>query len=162
MKQSAGLLVFRRQGSNLEVFLAHPGGPFWSKKDVWSIPKGEVEEGEDFETTARREFEEECGLELPKNDLIDLGSAKQPGKINFIWAVEGDLDVSKFICKSTFSMEWPPKSGQEQEFVENDRVAWFDISKAQDKVFKNQQIFLKRLAEVLEMDISHPEQQTLL
>ena len=164
MKQSIGLLVFRRKGQKMEVLLTHPGGPFWAKKDVWSIPKGEVEEGEDPEQTLEREFEEETGFKVPAGERIDLSSAKRGGdKTNHIWAVEGNVDVSKFVCKSMFKLEWPPRSGQIQEFPENDRAAWFELSQAKQKVYSSQAIFFDRLAEHLAYDLpKSATQQRLL
>jgi len=158
MKRSAGILVFRRSDASVELLLAHPGGPIWGKRDVWSIPKGELDENEQLEAAARREFEEEIGLAVPAGELIDLGSAKQSGgKTNFVWAVEGDIDLAKFSC-NTFTMEWPPKSGQFQEFPENDRAAWFAPELAVQKLFPAQVVFIERLAEKLGLDIQPPEQ----
>jgi predicted NUDIX family NTP pyrophosphohydrolase len=147
MKQSGGILVYRRNHGSVEVLLMHPGGPFWSKKDVWSIPKGELDDDEDHETAAEREFEEELGVKPPAGKRLDLGTSKQRGKINHIWAVEGDFDVNELDLKSMFSMEWPPHFGEKQEFPENDRAEWFDIAIAKIKVFKNQAVFFDRLAE---------------
>jgi predicted NUDIX family NTP pyrophosphohydrolase len=163
-KQSAGILVFRRTADTVEVLLVHPGGPFWAKKDTWSIPKGELEADEDLLSAAVREFEEEVGFKPPEGQRISLGEAKQSGKTNYIWAVEGDADLKRF-KSNTFTMEWPPKSGQEQEFPENDRARWFDLAAAQGKVFKNQTGFIERLAETLGTTIevnAKPEQQSLL
>lgn len=163
MVQSAGILVYRKQGSDVEVLLTHPGGPFWAKKDTWSIPKGEVEENESLETAAAREFKEELNIDPPAGERLDLGSVKQSGgKTNYIWAVSGNPDITGF-KSNAFSMEWPPKSGQMQEFPENDRAAWFPLSEAKLKVFKAQQTFLDRLVEHLGLEkIEVPEQQTLL
>lgn len=163
MVQSAGILVFRKLGSEPEVLLAHPGGPFWAKKDTWSIPKGECKANEDLLVAAKREFQEETGLEIPAGKLLELGAVKQSSsKTNHVWAVEGNPDTSGF-KSNTFVMEWPPKSGQEQEFPESDRVAWFPLSKATQKVYKNQVAFLERLTETLGVDLSGPpEQQSLL
>src|SRR5438270_5788185 len=120
-KLSAGLLMYRWRDVTLEVFLVHPGGPFWARKDdgAWSIPKGEYTEGDDPLAAARREFTEETGF-TPEGDLIPLSSIKQPsGKAITVWALEGDCDASR--CHSNnFSLEWPPKSGQMQEFPEVD------------------------------------------
>lgn len=153
MKQSAGILVFRRKENIVEVLLAHPGGPFWAKKDQWSIPKGELEDNEDHEAAARREFKEELGFEAPQGELIDLGTLKATNKINQIWAVEGDPDLKQFAPESTVTMEWPPRSGQKQEFPESDRIAWFSLFKAKQKLFKNQAEFIDRLAEKLGVSI---------
>ena len=166
MIQSAGLLVFRRTGESPEVLLTHPGGPIWGKRDSWSIPKGELGEGEDHRTAAFREFDEEVGIEPPAGTLIDLGEIKQRSdKINFVFALEGDLDITKFVCHSTFTMEWPPHSGVQAEFPENDRAAWFDLPTAKQKLFKAQTGFIDRLAEKLAVEvveITEPEQQSLL
>jgi predicted NUDIX family NTP pyrophosphohydrolase len=164
-KQSAGILVFRKATGGFEVLLVHPGGPFWVRKDTWSIPKGQLEADEELLSGARREFEEEVGLPAPDGSLIDLGGIKQSGgKTNFIWAVEGDTAL-KLFKSNTFTMEWPPKSGQQQEFPENDRAAWFDLATAKSKIFKDQTGFIDKLAEELNLTIetkTEPEQQSLL
>src|SRR5437868_6289949 len=124
---SAGILMFRRRGQHLEVFLVHPGGPFWQKKEIgaWSIPKGEYLDGEDELAAAKREFEEETGIK-PEGEFIPLGKVTQPGgKVVTAWALEGDCSTT--IRSNTFSMEWPPKSGQTQEFPEVDRANWFRL-----------------------------------
>src|SRR5437660_2520772 len=110
MKQSAGILVYRRKGDKVEVLLAHPGGPFGAKKDVWSIPKGELDDNEDRQAAGKREFEEELGVPPPAGELIDLGTSKQSGKINYIWAVEGEVEVANLSFNSMFTIEWPPRS----------------------------------------------------
>jgi predicted NUDIX family NTP pyrophosphohydrolase len=118
-RTSAGLLMFRRKGDAVEVLLVHPGGPFWAKKDLgaWTIPKGELEEGEDSLTTARREFQEETGIE-PSGPFHPLGSIKQKaGKIVHAWAFEGD-GAAETIQSNTIRMEFPPRSGQWSEFPE--------------------------------------------
>jgi predicted NUDIX family NTP pyrophosphohydrolase len=138
-KRSAGLLLYRRTGSTPEVLLAHPGGPYWAKKDdgAWSIPKGLFEDDESPLAAAKREFKEETGL-LPHGAFIELGSFKQPSsKVIFAWAVEGDFDPRKLKC-NTFSMGWPPKSGRTQEFPEIDRAAWFKAGAAARKITKGQ------------------------
>lgn len=145
-KLSGGLLMFRRQDQSLEVFLVHPGGPFWRNKDdgAWSIPKGEYSQGEDPVEAARREFREETGFE-PGLDLIALGEIRQPnGKIVSAWAFEGDCDPAN-LRSNTFAIEWPPKSGQTSEFPEVDRAAWFPIDTARTKILKGQTGFLDRL-----------------
>lgn len=163
-RQSAGILLYRRASDSVEALLAHPGGPFWAKKDSWSIPKGELDEGEAGIEAALREFEEEIGMKIGADDkLIDLGSAKQSNKTIFIWAVEGDFDVRNFSGGNTFTMEWPPKSGNNQEFPENDKAAWFALAVAKQKVFKAQAVFLDRLADHLKIKtVPEPGQQTLL
>ncbi len=162
-KQSAGILVFRRTKDDVEVLLVHPAGPIWGKRDVWSIPKGELDEDEDHLTAAFREFEEEVGMKLQRDNLVDLGSSRQSsGKTNFIWALEANPDLMQFHCE-TFTMEWPPKSGNLQEFPENDRADWFDLATAKQKLFKAQIGFIDRLAEKLQVEIPpEPTQQSLL
>jgi len=150
--RSAGLLMFRRRGEILEVFLVHPGGPLWAKKDLgaWSIPKGEYSNGEDALTTARREFEEETGIR-PEGKLIPLTDITQrSGKLVKVWAFEGDCDPSK-LHSNTFTMEWPKKSGMMQEFPEIDRGAWFPIDVAGTKLLAGQIGFLDQLASKLGM-----------
>ena len=149
-RTSAGLLLYRRTPGWIEVFLVHPGGPFWAKKDAgaWSIPKGEYVPGEDPLDAARREFAEETGI-VPDGELVELGVVKQAGgKIVTAWAFEGDCDAAA-IRSNTFTMEWPPKSGRQQEFPEVDRAEWFDLETAAGKILKGQLPFPGRLAEVL-------------
>lgn len=134
-KVSAGILLYRRRGGTLEVLLVHPGGPFWRNKDLgaWSIPKGKAEPGEDLLAVARREFEEETGVQV-EGPFTDLGEVRQrKGKVVYGWAVEGDLDVAA-IRSNTFAMEWPPRSGRMQEFPEVDRAAFFGIEEARRKM----------------------------
>jgi predicted NUDIX family NTP pyrophosphohydrolase len=145
-KRSAGLLPYRKRGSSLEVFLVHPGGPFWRKKDAgaWSIPKGEYPEGEDPLDGARREFQEETGR-TPDGDLIPLTEIRQSGgKYVKAWAMETDFDAST-IVSNTFFLEWPPKSGKQQEFPEVDRAGWFSIETAREKILPAQAVFLDEL-----------------
>ncbi|HAW50676.1 TPA: NUDIX hydrolase [bacterium] len=149
-KKSAGLLIFREVLGHLEVLLVHPGGPFWTKKDegAWSIPKGEFQDGEDLLSTAKREFEEETGL-IPNGELIPLEPVRQPsGKLVYAWAMRCDLDLAGF-KSNTFSMEWPPKSGQYKEFPEVDQAAWFTIDVANRKILKGQIPFLNQLQQKL-------------
>jgi predicted NUDIX family NTP pyrophosphohydrolase len=149
--RSAGILLFRGTGERLEVLLGHMGGPFFARKDdaAWSIPKGEVEQDEDLQATARREFEEELGLPVPSGDLLDLGAARQStGKVVTIWALRGELDPED-VVPGTFEMEWPPRSGRKQAFPEIDRAAWFDLDTAAQKLVKGQRPFLPRLVEAL-------------
>jgi predicted NUDIX family NTP pyrophosphohydrolase len=116
--------MFRRVNSGVDVFLVHPGGPFWQKKDLgsWSIPKGEYAEGDDPLEAAKREFEEETGLR-PNGEFISLDEIKQPsGKVITVWALEGDCSADE-IRSNTFSMEWPPKTGPMQQFPEVDRAS---------------------------------------
>jgi len=149
-KTSAGVLLYRRAGKSLEVFLVHPGGPFWDKKDdgAWSIPKGEFARGQDPVEVAKREFEEETGFPL-KGKLQALEPVKQAGgKIVYAWAVEGEIDASA-IRSNTFSIEWPPHSGKTQEFPEVDRASWFDLDTAGRKFLKSQVPLLEQLQEKL-------------
>lgn len=136
---SAGVLAFRRR-NGLEVLLAHPGGPFWAKKDAgaWTIPKGLVEAGADLIATARREFGEETNLLLPDGEFIALAPVKQKGgKVVHAFAVEADLDLAQF-ASNTFDIEWPPKSGRRQDFPEIDRIAYFSLPDAMSKILTYQ------------------------
>jgi len=145
-KRSAGLIMFRRKTNVIEVLLAHPGGPFWIKKDLgaWSIPKGELGDAEDPLTAAKREFTEELGL-VPQGEFIPLGEVRQPGvKIVAAWAFEGDCDPSK-VRSNTFSVEWPPHSGKMERFPEIDRAEWFSLETARSKLLKGQLSLLDRL-----------------
>ena len=150
-RTSAGILLFRRRAGQLEVLLAHPGGPFHARRDLgnWSIPKGEPSEGEALEDAARREFEEETGAPAPSAPLIPLGSTRQRGgKVVSAWAGEGDLDTAT-AHSNTFDLEWPPGSGRTQAFPEVDRVAWFDLDDARDRLKLAQVVFLDRLEAAL-------------
>ena len=147
-KRSAGLLLFRRDADGVRVFLVHPGGPFWQKRDAgsWSIPKGEYAAGEDARAVALREFEEETGMAAPAGDLFALGEVRQAGgKIVTAWALEGDIDPQQ-IVSNTFEMIWPPKSGQRATFPEVDRAGWFTLAEAEEKLLGGQRPFLERLA----------------
>jgi predicted NUDIX family NTP pyrophosphohydrolase len=149
-KRSAGLIVYRRRGEDLEVFLVHPGGPFWAKKDLgaWSIPKGEYEEGEEGLDVARREFLEETGFAVD-GDFLEVGTIKQAGgKVVTAWAVEGELDAA-LLRSNVFEMEWPPRSGRLQEFPEVDRGGWFSIEEAGGMILKGQVGLLERLEGLL-------------
>jgi len=150
-KRSAGILLYRVAGGAPEVLLVHPGGPYWARKDAgaWSIPKGEHEDGEDPQSCALREFEEETGVKLPPGELAELGSVKQKsGKVVTAWAAEGDLDADA-VTSNTFTMEWPPRSGTTAEFPEIDRAGWFEIETAREKLVPAQTEFLDRLLERL-------------
>ena len=161
-KQSAGLLVYKREADEALVLLAHPGGPFWAKRDIWSIPKGELDPNEDQLEAARREFQEEIGEPAPTGQLIDLGTSLQTNKINHIWAVEGEVDFKGFVSNRC-EMEWPPKSGKLQEFPENDKASWFTLTQAKQRLYPAQAIFIDRLAEHLDMaKVDVPSQQSLL
>jgi len=148
-KRSAGILMYRRRDGELQVLLGHPGGPFWAKKDAgaWSIPKGEIDEGEDPLAAAKREFTEETGLR-PDGELVALTPIRQKGgKVVLAWAIEGDCDA-RAIESNVFSMEWPPKSGHMEAFPEVDRAAWLDLAAARDKIIAAQVPFLEQLPSV--------------
>lgn len=151
-KRSAGLLLYRSGDDGaVEVLIAHPGGPFWARKDdgAWSIPKGEQPDGEDPWATARREFVEELGLEPPDGERLDLGVVQQAGgKAVTVFAVRGDLDVTD-AHSNTFEVEWPPRSGRLQEFPEVDRVGWFGVEQARTKLLPGQRPVLDRLLDYL-------------
>ena len=148
-KISAGLLLYRHRGE-LEVFLVHPGGPFWTKKDAgaWSIPKGEIGAGEEPLQAAQREFLEETGFPIG-GEFRPLELLKQSGgKSVYAWAVEADCDPSE-LRSNLFSLEWPPKSGQTREFPEVDRAAWFTIPQAREKILKGQIGFIDQLVSLV-------------
>ena len=143
---SAGILLYRLRDNAVEVLLAHPGGPFWSGKDLgaWSIPKGQSEANEDSLQAAKREFREETGFEVD-GQFIDLGTIRQPSRKTIqIWALKQDLDADR-LQSNEFSMEWPRKSGIMMQFPEIDRAEWFDIDRARQKIHKGQAGFLDRL-----------------
>jgi predicted NUDIX family NTP pyrophosphohydrolase len=151
-RKSAGLLLFRGAGDDLQVLLVHPGGPFWGKRDLgaWSIPKGECEDGEDPRAAAWREFGEELGTPAPDGEPLDLGEVRQKaGKTVLAWAIAGDLDP-EHIVSNTFTMEWPPRSGQTQRFPEVDRAAWFGLAEARERINPAQAALLDRLREALD------------
>lgn len=142
--------MYRQREQTLEVFLMHPGGPFWRMKDLgaWSIPKGEYRPDEDPLSAAKREFKEETGFQ-PGERFIELTPAKQAGgKVVQAWAFEGDADPTAITC-NTFSMEWPPRSGRQQTFPEIDRAAWFPIEEATQRILKGQTPFLIELRRLL-------------
>ncbi|MGE0056852.1 MAG: NUDIX domain-containing protein [Dehalococcoidia bacterium] len=144
--RSGGLLMYRIRDGELQVLLGHPGGPFWTKKDLgaWSIPKGEIDEGEEPLQTAIREFEEETGFRVD-GMFLPLSEVRQSGgKTVHAWAVEGDIDPAT-LTSNTFSLEWPPKSGNVAEFPELDRVEWFSIEEAGRRVLKGQLPLLEEL-----------------
>ena len=150
-KQSAGLLLYRLHGTDIEVFLVHPGGPFWAKKDAgaWSIPKGEFEPGEDPLAAARREFTEETSL-VASGPFVSLGTVRQPGgKTIHAFVGEAEIDVTQ-IKSNTFKMEWPPRSGRFAEFPEIDRAAWFPLEAAAEKINVGQTELLTRLRAAIE------------
>lgn len=157
-KRSAGILLFRRTdgaGADgaLEVLLVHPGGPFWARRDAgaWSIPKGEVDPGEEERACALRELEEETGAAFPdagEHELLPLGEVRnKSGKVVTAWALERDLDADA-IASNTFELEWPPRSGRIQTFPEVDRAGWFGLGAARRKLLPAQAPFVDRLAEI--------------
>ena len=149
-KESAGLLVYRRRAGDVEVFLVHPGGPFWRNKDdgAWSIPKGELEPEEDALATARREFQEETGFAItgPFQPLVPIN--QRGGKLVRAWLAAGDFAASQ-VKSNTFIIEWPPRSGQQQEFPEVDRAEWFDLQTAARKINEAQRGFLQQIGEII-------------
>jgi predicted NUDIX family NTP pyrophosphohydrolase len=152
-KRSAGILLYRHRGEGVEFLLVHPGGPYWARKDggAWSIPKGQIEPEEEPRACAIRELEEELGAapKLDPEQLISLGSVRQrSGKVVEAWATEADFDPAS-LASNTFSMEWPPRSGEEQEFPEVDRAEWFGPVAAKEKLLAAQAEFLDRLLERL-------------
>lgn len=147
MKRSAGIVLFRRSAHGIEVLLGHMGGPYWARRHegAWTIPKGEVEHGQNSLAVARREFEEELGAPVPDGELTELGEIRQVGgKTVQAWAVEGDLDAATTVS-NTFEIEWPPKSGRLQRFPEIDRAAWFDLHDARSVIIQGQRPLLDRL-----------------
>jgi predicted NUDIX family NTP pyrophosphohydrolase len=148
---SAGLLMYRFRNGRMEVFLAHPGGPIFRNKDYghWTIPKGEVQANEELLATAKREFKEEVGIDA-QGDFFPLGWIRQKGgKIVHGWAFAGDCDDSHQHTCNTFAMEWPPGSGRMQHFPEVDRVGFFGIRQAREKLKDTQHPFLDRLLAAL-------------
>ena len=149
---SAGLVLYRLR-SGLEIFIAHPGGPLFTNKDDghWTIPKGEVEPGEDLIATAVREFEEEVGFAVdPSCKFIPLGTIQQKGgKMVYAWAVEGDIDAAHLLRSNTFRMEWPPASGTMRDFPEVDRAQFFPIAEAKTKLKPAQVPLLERLEQMI-------------
>ena len=149
-KSSAGLLLYRRRGA-LEVFLVHPGGPFWAKKDggSWTIPKGEIAEAEEPLEAARREFLEETSFEID-GKFQQLEPIKQTGgKIVQAWAIEADCDPAQ-LQSNRFAIEWPPKSGKTTEFPEADKAGWFTVAEARTKILAGQTVLIDQLVSLLE------------
>ena len=150
-KISAGILMFRRNADGIQVLLAHPGGPFFKNKDdgAWTIPKGVAEPSEDLTERAKIEFEEELGIK-PSGKLVTLGSVRQKGgKIVHAWAMEGDLPENFEPISNTFDLEWPPRSGKMQSFVEVDRAGFFSLNEAAQKINPAQREFLDRLQQLI-------------
>jgi predicted NUDIX family NTP pyrophosphohydrolase len=159
-KQSAGLLLYRRNEQGLEVFLVHPGGPFWSKKDLgaWSIPKGEYIGAEEPLAAARREFHEETGFAVD-GEFVALGSIRQTGgKVVSVWALEGDCDPAR-LTSNLCELKWPPHSGKTITFPEVDRGAWFSLREAQKRILASQGPMLHRLAEAVDGSLQTREDQ---
>jgi predicted NUDIX family NTP pyrophosphohydrolase len=151
MKRSAGLLMYRRRDARLEVFLVHPGGPFWAKKDLgaWSVCKGEYAEGEAPLEAAIREFNEETGF-TAQGEFRELGTVQQSGgKIVSAWAFEGDCDPADLVSNRC-QVEWPPRTGRMIEIPEVDRGGWFSIREASERILKSQAPFLDRLSALVE------------
>lgn len=148
-RKSAGILIFRFSHKNPEVLLVHPGGPFWTKKDIgaWSIPKGGMEEGESMLDAAKRELEEETGIKTD-GEFVELGSVKQGNKIIYAWAfqlnTEAEIRISNF-----FELEWPPNSGNLKSFPEIDKAEWFNLEEAKIKINKGQIPFIEELSSLL-------------
>lgn len=152
-KVSAGLVMYRMRGGEIEVLLVHPGGPFWAKKDAgaWFIPKGEAKPDEDLFSAAKREFMEETGIR-PEGKFMELSSVKhKSGKVVTAWVFEGDCEPAS-IKSNTFSMEWPPRSGKQQEFPEVDRAAFYTIEEAREKMHPAEFEFLTRLGKAVASD----------
>jgi predicted NUDIX family NTP pyrophosphohydrolase len=151
-RTSAGLLLYRRRGSGVEVLIGHMGGPFWARKDdaAWSVPKGEYGPDEQVFDVALREFEEELGTPVPADDFLPLGDVRQSGgKVLTVWAAEGDLDADA-TTSNTFELEWPPRSGRRRQFPEIDRAEWFGLDDARAKLNPAQSELVDRLAALLE------------
>ena len=151
--KSAGLLLYRVRHGEPEVLLGHMGGPFWARKDerAWSIPKGEYGDDEDALAAARREFAEETGSAPPEGEAVALGEVRQSGGKRVVaWALAGDLDPAT-VRSNTFVMEWPPRSGRQQEFPEIDRAEWFGLGTARSKVVKGQVPLLDALEQKLSL-----------
>ncbi|MFO1302554.1 MAG: NUDIX domain-containing protein [Burkholderiales bacterium] len=149
-RTSAGLLLYRRNREGLDVFLVHPGGPYWARKDAgaWSIPKGECAQGEDLLQAARREFAEETGVAVD-GDFRELAPVRlRSGKVVHAWALERDLSLAG-LASNTFDIEWPPRSGRMQSFPEVDRYAWFQLGEARARINEGQRSLLDALEALL-------------
>lgn len=150
-KHSAGLLLYRKTKDLLEIFLVHPGGPLWAKKDLgsWSIPKGEFDQQEEALLAAKREFHEETGFPAPQGEYLLLKPVRQKsGKIVHAWAVEAEVDA-EHVHSNDFEMEWPPRSGKVQSFPEIDRATWYSVEEAQQKINPGQVGLIQELLEKL-------------
>ena len=155
-RMSAGLLLYRRRRGTLEILIAHPGGPFFARKDegVWTIPKGEPNSGEDLLAAAQREFEEETGF-APEGPFVPLSPVTQKGgKRVHAWAVEGDWDPSRLVC-NTFELEWPPRSGRLKEFPEIDRAEWSDLDLARRRLKPAQAAWIDELQSLVARRANH-------
>ena len=152
-RRSAGLVMYRIRGRQLEVFLVHPGGPFWANKDkgAWAIPKGQMDDGEGALTAARREFQEETGF-VAEGKFLELGTIRQlSGKLVDAWAFEGDCDPGE-LRSNTCRMEWPPRSQRMIEVPEVDRGEWFGVDAAWESILESQRPFLTTLCAELGCD----------
>jgi len=162
-KPSAGLVMYRRRTRHIDVLLLHPGGPYWVRKDegAWTIPKGEIEANEEPLEAARREFEEETGLD-PHGEYVPLKQVRMKnGKIVHAWAFEGDWDPSN-MESTTFTLEWPPRSGRIQEYPEADSAEWFALAQAKTKIQSGQLSFLKELEALLAQPVREEATETEL
>ena len=150
VSKSAGILVYRRRAGQLEVFLVHPGGPFWARKDAgaWGIPKGGFDDTEDPLAAARRELAEETGLAIDGNFVALQPIRQKGGKIVYAWVIEGDCDAAA-ITSNMFEMEWPPRSGKKQQFPEVDRAEWFPMAEARKRILESQLPLLDQLEAVI-------------
>jgi predicted NUDIX family NTP pyrophosphohydrolase len=153
-KKTAGLLLYRIRDSALEVFLVHPGGPFWAKKDdgAWSIPKGEFSEDEAPLNAAKREFQEETGFSVEGNFMALKPLKQRSGKLVYAWALESDCDAAA-VKSNLFSMEWPPRSGKRQEYPEVDRGGWFALEIAKRKIMPGQIGLLDELQQIVNSQV---------
>lgn len=152
-KLSAGILLYRHGKKGIEVFLVHPGGPFWASKDkgAWSVPKGEYAQGEDALAAAKREFAEETGVKAPAGNYAPMGEVKYGNKQLTMWAIEGDAPAGE-VESNYFELEWPPRTGKIQRFPEVDRTAWFNLATAEAKLVRGQVPLIQTLASTLSSD----------
>ena len=154
-KVSAGIVLYRRSAAGIEVFLVHPGGPFWANKDAagWSIPKGEADPGEDLQAAARREFAEEVGA-VPQGDLVSLGQFKQSAKLVAAFALEGEFDPAALVS-NVIEIDWPPRSGKRLSIPEVDRAGWFGLDAARLKLHVGQRPIIDALVKLLPTGAEH-------